>query len=269
MLWATSIWYLNDQREFALALDIAERVLEERKSRLVSRFDRGVLEVLREAVSQARDASVFVASFSENGDQLSQWRGYCPSSNGYSLGFRTSDLRKLSRAEQSFVLFPCLYDEDSQSGLVEQVIDAVFASANTIWVQEPDNSQRIFRQAFQEFGALLALVSPIIKDRSFQEEAEWRLVSLPRTIDRTEWRLVSLPRTIDRTEWQFRAGPSSLIPYYPVTLADANHEFKLDSVVVGPTPNPGLAASALESAALTKAVTIREIPSSSIPFRDW
>ncbi len=211
--------------------------------------------MLREAVSQARDASDFVASFSENGDQLSQWRGYCPSSNGYSDGFRTSDLRKLSRAERSFVLFPCLYDEDSQSGLVEQVVDAVFAYANTIWVQEPDNSQRIFREAFQEFGALLALVSPIIKDRSFQEEAEWRLVSLP--------------RTIDRTEWQFRAGRSSLIPYYPVTLADANHEFKLDSVVVGPTPNPGLAASALESAALTKAVTIREILSSSIPFRDW
>jgi hypothetical protein len=33
----------------------------------------------------------FVSSFSERGDQLSQWRAYCPGGKGYSLGFRQNN----------------------------------------------------------------------------------------------------------------------------------------------------------------------------------
>ena len=50
----------------------------------------------------------FVASFSENGDQLSQWRAYCPKGNGFSIGFRYSDLSYLLKTT-GFRLVKCIY----------------------------------------------------------------------------------------------------------------------------------------------------------------
>jgi hypothetical protein len=254
-LWATSIWYLNDQREFAVALDLTEEVLKEREERTHARFERGVFEVLRQAVERAREASVFVASFSEHPDQLSQWRGYTPPHNGYAIGFATSMLRQLASGERPFVLLPCVYDIDDQRALVDRIIAAVSDHAKGMWTPDADNSQRVFREVYQEFASLLALISPVIKDDSFEEESEWRLVSLPHAIDRNDWR--------------FRPGRSSIVPYYQVDLAFKNTAFELESVVVGPTPNVDLAVSALEAMLGAKGIKIGQVQPSQIPYRDW
>jgi hypothetical protein len=42
---------------------------------------------LSKEISSLKDAPVYIASFSEHKDVLSQWRGYCGKGNGYSIGF--------------------------------------------------------------------------------------------------------------------------------------------------------------------------------------
>ena len=36
----------------------------------------------------------YICSFSENGDLLSQWRGYCPDGEGYAIGFKQPESYK-------------------------------------------------------------------------------------------------------------------------------------------------------------------------------
>ena len=123
-LWATHIQYLNDAQEFDYAADLAKQVVEERdrasaEPRRAHRSRRlSDLASVRMGVPQY----VCVASFSEVGDALSQWRGYCPNGAGYSIGFVTQDLVG-EAARQGFSLARCLYDEESQREAILQVTE--------------------------------------------------------------------------------------------------------------------------------------------------
>ncbi|MFN2397803.1 MAG: hypothetical protein ABR543_04055 [Gemmatimonadaceae bacterium] len=85
-LWATNIRFLNDATEFQLALDLLDELLEQKVEAASSRYDRALYSVLKESLSEAGDSEVYVASFSEDGDQLGQWRAYSPAASGYAVG---------------------------------------------------------------------------------------------------------------------------------------------------------------------------------------
>jgi len=55
----------------------------------------------------------FICSFSQKGDQLSQWRAYCPSGNGISIGFNSIVLTKLANKHE-FKLVKCIYGKKSR-----------------------------------------------------------------------------------------------------------------------------------------------------------
>ena len=74
-LWATNIHYLNDYEEIRSgfeALKQATTGLEQSSPDLVRRF----LTRLKGAADQYQNISVYVCSFTEESDLLSQWRGY-------------------------------------------------------------------------------------------------------------------------------------------------------------------------------------------------
>ena len=80
-LWATHIRYLNDSKEFDYALELARKLLrKERDSgdEQRTRFAEKGLAQLNNSLDINTPFTVYVASFSRNHDQLSQWRAYCP-----------------------------------------------------------------------------------------------------------------------------------------------------------------------------------------------
>jgi hypothetical protein len=74
-IWASSAIYLNDTQEFRYAVRVAIAVLEEERQAHHGEFEEAALSVIRffEGVD---GKTSFVASFSEQGDDLSQWRAY-------------------------------------------------------------------------------------------------------------------------------------------------------------------------------------------------
>ncbi len=102
-IWATDILYLNDEREFKLAFELACNLLSSRISAASQKAQ--ALQNIRSLVTQvAKDRrNVYVSSFSAKGDLLSQWRGYCPQGMGYAIGFRRADLKTFAQ-EQGFQL---------------------------------------------------------------------------------------------------------------------------------------------------------------------
>ncbi len=97
-IWATEYRFLNDREEFLHAKELAQKLAEEEPEYTGQAFP--AREMLQKAVNVVFNTGylheerlrIMVASFSEEGDQLSQWRGYADDSRGVSIGL---DLRKL------------------------------------------------------------------------------------------------------------------------------------------------------------------------------
>ena len=86
-IWATQFDFLNDSSEFLYAADFLQRHLQARGDAISSAGWN--LDGLTEAV---RASPHHVTSFCEDGDLLSQWRGYARTNDGYAAGFEFASL---------------------------------------------------------------------------------------------------------------------------------------------------------------------------------
>jgi len=120
----------------------------------------------------------FIASFSENPDQLSQWRGYADDATGVSIGFNMRCFGLQQRlplthvsASQTIGVEKVIYDDANQRDIVGHLVTEYLKSAK---VPVPDLDNVAIATAIQ-----LRQFSLIFKNPGFREEAEWRIVHTP------------------------------------------------------------------------------------------
>ena len=123
-LWATNINHLNDASELrhSMSLLLAEIESRLRNPGLEAKSQKIWNDYLEDWKLHPPESDSAVVSFSTNGNQLSQWRAYCPRGNGYSLGFSLADLSYARRAA-SALLVKCIYDPAGQRELICAVAD--------------------------------------------------------------------------------------------------------------------------------------------------
>ncbi len=252
-IWATSIRFLNDSTEYSFALNLAHNVIRERIAKASNKFDRALNTVLEERLASDVHAEIYVSSFTENGDQLSQWREYCPPTGGYAIGFRSKSLVPPAESGPDCFLARCVYDLGSQEHLIRNLVQAVAQFAEES-LHAKLTHDRVFREAFKLLGRLFPLVAPALKHPSFAEEREWRLIRLPISFEH---------------EPHFRAGRSMLIPYQEHSFPDKSHSVPIEELVVGPTPHPDLASDAAQALLSSCGLSSASVRSSAIPYRTW
>jgi hypothetical protein len=217
--------------------------------------------------------NVFVSSFSENGDSLSQWRAYSERSGGYSIGFRPEYLRavgerflssRLDRFSQgSDSLVRCIYyDEEEERSLKDEIKKLVSA-----YIEEAATAAKLpvgegilgFRTppalAIKHF-LKLGKRSAITKDNGFREEAEWRLAFL----------LQQGPTIADI---EFKPGSSMPVPYLKVPLRLEDKVIGIRKVIVGPCPHTNEAAKSVQMLLEGECLRGVKVVSSQIPYRNW
>jgi hypothetical protein len=128
-VFATNVRYLNDKEEFEHALVLAKHLLlemlplEEADPPLVRQLVAGTFEqIFGEGPLCPANLSLFTASFTLNGDQLSQWRGYSRGSAGVSLGFDFNGVRKFTAPETPVTFAPCVYRDNDKERLLHHLI---------------------------------------------------------------------------------------------------------------------------------------------------
>lgn len=84
---ASNIRFLNDTSEERRLKEDVVSILRRRSS---SAADEAILKTVIDAIDPGPKQSLFVASLTEKGDLLSQWRAYCPSGRGISIGFSSA-----------------------------------------------------------------------------------------------------------------------------------------------------------------------------------
>lgn len=269
-IWATSISYLNDasEREHFLTL------IRKRFPKFCEIHAPADSEIFAGALLPRKDAvrnRPFVASFSEEGDSLTQWRSYCPKGNGVAIGFRVDCLERAflrdPRPHSDEVSFGPVNYVDSDSLDREKQLDkqilAILRTARSIESKFKLNGKPF--SAKSVFPVILQNRAVFHKHSSFAGEHEYRLV-------------VSLSSA---TPIEFRFSGSTLVPYVSINIPRRSEGAAPENrrpdrrvrrdfirrVVIGPTVNPNLSAEAVKL--FFQARMKVEVVHSKVPYRDW
>ncbi len=134
-----------------------------------------------------------------------------------------------------------VYDRDTQVMLVREAMNPLCQAMAGI---PTSDAQRIVDLSISRIGSLTGMLNECgysCKNPAFEEEAEWRLVTL-RPTDPT---LVPLGLTVDASPPNVRATVRGLLPYIKKPLVpDEQVNLPIAEVVVGPGPQPELARKA-------------------------
>lgn len=260
-LYATDIRFFNDAAEMAHTAHLVRDEIGLRLRQTTSRYVN-LLNQFSEWVSNRLTSghAQFVASFTAQGNILSQWRGYCPTGLGVSIGFNHITLRERSE-EQCFGLGRCRYNLAEQRKIVENIVDAVEDLAD-LRGENRDSSKRhpsnSYYDVFEEIEESLLKVAALLKHPAFHEEEEWRVVS-------------PIHSDYVKTPISYREGRSMLLPYVPFSLPENNNgALALEHIFLGPTPNVNLSMTSLSNYLSKNDASPKQgVYYCQIPFRDW
>ncbi len=257
-LWASDIRYMNDSAELRHTADLIRKEITQRIAAghrnpiLLNQF----LDWVSHRITNGH--LLFGASFRSNGNLLSQWRGYSRLGKGVSLGFNPTYILKCAQA-QSFQIGKCIYDPTEQQRLIVKVVNAVEDLAHECCENDdptkPDGNPP-YHAVFRQIESQLLRIAAVLKHPSYQEEAEWRIVSPAITDYRSAPVL-------------FREGASMLVPYVEFKLSpQSGKPIALEHVFLGPTPNINISMNSLDMCLTKNRVTPRNgIDYCQIPYR--
>lgn len=273
-LWATDVRFLNDSNEFEHALKFAKGFSREMF------MDDDYLERFGWAVAYYIDhlypENLFVTSFSQKPDLLSQWRGYCPAGGGVCMGFSEELIAEFCNRNK-YRLEQCSYELDTQAHQVQSLIHEALklfpippiarhefeklSTSDKVRVMD-EYSSSLQKSPFLEksraavnwlCGEMMEL-APRFKDNGFHEEAEWRLIAKD-----------------PKEELRFRTSSNStyLVPYVELEIFAQVTSRALVEIIVGPNPNQDRCVLSIRQLLIARGLKHVEVFKSSIPFNNW
>lgn len=256
-IWASNVLYLNDREEFTHAFKVCRDVVQGQLAHaegLRREYLNAVSDSLREDLRELA-RMIYVASFCEEPDSLSLWRGYTPPRAGYSFGF---DWAADDRTDLAFTR--CLYEDAEQRAVVSDFLNEFYGRSDESLIEyvkrigmplRPDAAcDSAFRALL--FVQRMSIVAPAMKNGSFKDEREWRVVYFKPTMT---------------FEPEYRCGASMLVPYARIPLV-RDGVFHIEEIVVGPTDHPREAKESVDGfLKRTQGVECKSVRISGVPFR--
>ena len=248
--WATHIGYMNDSMEYQHGIKLCENIIEEiieDPTVEVTLAGRGYLNTLKEQLTKDDD-EVFVVSFCPNGDLLSQWRGYSRGQYGISIGFDLGQSQLFDYSNVNGILTPrpVIYDQNAQKLRLIEVIKNSFNDVNN-----KNMDSQITPNTFSE---IIKYFIPVLKNPSFSEEKEWRIVA-------TNFKEIDKKYPIE-----FRVRNNIIVPY--VTLPfNSEEKLPIKRVVIGPSDSSEFTEESIRYYLKTNGYTDTEVVRSEIPYR--
>ncbi|HBC30471.1 MAG TPA: hypothetical protein DC024_04390 [Clostridiales bacterium] len=178
----------------------------------------------------------FVFCLSEEGDMLSQWRGYAQDGTGVSIAFSTEALAKIVYDNRKYLtLEKVVYSEPRQKVFIKQCIERYYSRLYKKYIK---NRQTI--QLSRTDGTLNSMIKNIYshslkyKNPAFFEENEWRLIFNSHTpINKLLESMSPIERysgTLQSID--FCAKNNMIVPFYDLSF---NSESDLiQEIIIGP-----------------------------------
>jgi hypothetical protein len=258
-IWASHHQCLNDTQEFLHAKGVIRAEIDKRCGSTKPE-SRSLFETMRAALDGPgmEEVNLYVASFSEDGDSLPQWRAYGGQVSGFALGFKSDQLL----LPEEFTLARCIYAPEKQS----EVARAIVAEVESMLAQMPPvGVTNINFSAWALMLLTLHQFALIFKHGKFRDEREWRIFSSVLMDVAPVFPIEEPECALD-----FRQGKSMLIPYRRIPLRGGRGELPLYEVVVGPNPNSEQSRRSVQSLLNSRpGLAAVKARNSDIPFRNW
>jgi hypothetical protein len=260
-IWASHHQCLNDTQEFLHAKSLIGKVIDERKSG-ADRETINLLDEMKTTLEVSRgyeEVNLFVASFSADGDSLSQWRAYGGQTAGFALGFKGPEIKRI--LPPKFNIVRCIYKPSEQQKVAEAIVAEVLGKLHSIELVGAAN----LKMEIEVFSrTVLHAFALIFKDHKFKDEKEWRIVSRHPLME-------GLPSDSDTDILRFdcRTGKSMLIPYWKIRLHEKHKMLPLQIVFVGPNPNMEQSVRSLRSFLKSQQMNPEIVQESKVPYRNW
>lgn len=249
-IWASHLEFLNDQKEFNLAVETAVNVLQRSFPDDLEQRRRERVERASTWLGRTQKRALCVASFSTEGDDLSQWRAYSKGHVGIAIGFESRRLLEIAaREEGRFVR--CLYCADEHRGLLEPALKDLVDAINAPIENHERYCNDVERVWFNAMRDLFTHATRI-KHGAFFGEREWRLVVPSQGRD-----------------WGFHESHSLAVPHVQVDLSiDEPRRIPIVEIRVGPCPHLDAMSTAVRL--LTKQYGHElACTHTAVPYRNW
>lgn len=169
----------------------------------INKFERDELTGMAELIDNVTDCLGFCMS--EDGDTLSQWRGYADDGRGVSIGFSTEFLTAITRINRLVQLQKVIYNLADQKQRVREIFPKAkeLISEGAVSIPRPGSllslkteeqiqaEWELYRSKNSELFGTLTTLQPIwfsFKNPAFREENEWRLAMNILSPDETDYR---------------------------------------------------------------------------------
>lgn len=245
-LWATNVAFLNDAKEYFHAYEIFNSQFKkfEKEVKPISSDDRYFFSALRQCMDDMDSIGSehhYVIAFSENHDQLSQWRAYG------SIGILFNKKIFEAGLSEMATVSTCKYETKSLEEILHIRIGDIYADYQK--ALKVGDREAIYSLAV-DLQIYLYDIAPFYKDRGFHEECEIRL---------------SIAATDDH-EIKFRVADSYLIPYIELRYDPR----AIDSIIIGPCVDPGRTERSVRLFMERQfPKSVHNIYRSKTPFRNW
>lgn len=235
-LWFSHISTLNDPLELQygrnlISDELTEFIENEKDIKIlsflksISSFIKGFGEVIYH---------VYVASFCEDENLLSQWRSYTLNGGGYNLGISIDTNTKFCHNFDNLqngsyiILRKVIYDYEEQKNIIKNYLIKIIEGAKNAIARWEERERKVpitwESQAAIESVNILFDIMFSLKNKVFSEEREWRLIKVNAEDANTEY-------------IRFRERKEGLIPYlntYIFKESDGACWFPIESIKYGP-----------------------------------
>jgi hypothetical protein len=255
---ATDIEFMNDAQEGRFGRSELRSALLEEASNIRAADSDGTggaedsrATVMESAADHLKPGGIFAerqyyftyaCCFCDNGDLLSQWRGYS-GTGGYCIGFRTSALRACElpdivdghdRTELRLVRVE--YGPDAREEMISKVVSTI----------APDPVGHPGSRGYGQAGKVVLPELSSVKHEAFSEEREWRLLAVT-----------------DQHGPEFRCGSMGPTPYLELSFPVAS----IVEVVIGPGANHEVRRLGVERLLGSNGLEGIVVKDSAVPFR--
>lgn len=189
--------------------------------------------------------SYYVCCFSENGDTLSQWRGYADDAKGVAIGFDGNLLLSIGAiAKDDPISTPALYfnkveyservHKQKVKDAAEQLIKDLKPIAKNFNIDSIDDIRRQSMKPFNRCFLNLFNKAIFIKNPFFKEEKEYRIChQLDIRNNEPEVEKILLNGGVSFEKFSFQNRRGKLVSYLDLNFSKSTSEF-IKEIVIGP-----------------------------------
>jgi len=247
--WATSMQFLNDSEEIIHGMESIKNALPKLRGDIPDYILDSLISGMKK-YDKRLSSNVFNISFCQKPELLSQWRGYA-NAQGVCLEFdRKELLDSLNFDERDHVAAEVIYSSKENPGIPVTQIKELFRKIQSLDSEDYNN---YLDDASS--GKFLSTLIPFMKNDSFSEEKEFRIVIY-------SWARVH--------GLEFRINKNGLIPYIEVSGRkddDNRSKIPIKKVTIGPGPNADFMAQGVRRFLDYHLYGDTEVEQSQTPYR--